>query len=296
MSDSQVTISGVHKVYGGTVEALRGVDLTLDMGLFGLLGPNGAGKTTLMRIIAGLLPPSEGAVSVFGHDPAREPHAVRRSLGYLPQRFGLYPRLTVAEHVAYFCRLKGMDKPAATTETRRLLKVVGLEDVAARKAFALSGGMRQRVGIAVALAGSPRLLIVDEPTVGLDPEERARFRNLLVEYSSDAVVILSTHIVQDIEIGCGRTAIIDAGRVLTQGSTDQLLARADGRIWQKSVPRDQLDTLKRDVVMLSMKDMGNGSVQVRFAADAALEGAEPVRSQLEDAYLYLVGSEAGELA
>jgi len=219
----------------GRVTALDGVDLTVSDGMFGLLGTNGAGKTTLMRILAGVLPATAGRVVVGGHDLSTRSGrvAVQRRLGYLPQDVGLYPDLTPTEFLDYIGLLKGLDdRTARRRQVGELLDLVGLADVAGRKLKGFSGGMRRRVGIAQALLGDPTLLIVDEPTVGLDPEERIRFRTLLSGLAGARTVLLSTHIVEDVAQTCRQTAVLAGGRVLFTGAVTDLTARAEGVTWE----------------------------------------------------------------
>jgi ABC-2 type transport system ATP-binding protein len=219
----------------GRVTALDGVDLTVSGGMFGLLGTNGAGKTTLMRILAGVLPATSGQVVVGGHDLSTRAGrvAVQRRLGYLPQDLGLYPDLTPTEFLDYIGLLKGLDdRGARRRQVADLLALVGLTDVAGRKLKGFSGGMRRRVGIAQALLGDPTLLIVDEPTVGLDPEERIRFRTLLSTLAGDRTVLLSTHIVEDVAQTCQQTAVLAGGRVLFTGAVTDLTAHAEGVTWE----------------------------------------------------------------
>ncbi len=230
----QIEIERLSKTYGGKIQALKAIDLTIPSGMFGLLGPNGAGKTTLMRILAGILRPSAGAARVGAHDLKTNDGrlAVKRVLGYLPQELGVYPDLTAAEFLDYIGILKGM-RNAATRRARvhELLETVGLTQVATRPLKTFSGGMKRRIGIAQALLNDPQLLIVDEPTAGLDPEERIRFRNLLVGLAGDRSVLLSTHIVEDIAQTCPRLAVLSAGRVRFQGETRGLLQAARGQVW-----------------------------------------------------------------
>lgn len=218
----------------GEVTALKGVDLTIPPGMFGLLGPNGAGKTTLMRILAGIFRPTAGRVLVGPFDVSTNAGRVRvkELLGYLPQEFGLYPDLNASEFLDYVGILKGMDdRRKRRDRVVELLDLVGLSDVAKRKLSGFSGGMKRRIGIAQALLNNPRLLIVDEPTAGLDPEERIRFRNLLVTLAGDRTVLLSTHIVEDVAQTSARAAVIAGGEVLYKGSTSDLVERARGKVW-----------------------------------------------------------------
>ena len=232
-----VAARGLRHVYKGGTVALDGVDLEIGAGLFGLLGPNGAGKSTLMRIVCTLLKPSAGTVLVFGHDAVKERRAVRAHLGYLPQEFGAWRLHRVEEVLDTLADLSGLDDRAARRErVDTVLDNVGLGDVAHRKVKKLSGGMRRRLGIAQALIHQPRLLVVDEPTVGLDPEERLRFRQLMATLGRERTIILSTHIVADLGTGCNDLALLDGGKIVFRGSPTQLLERAAGQVFELTLP------------------------------------------------------------
>lgn len=236
-------ITNLTKTYAGDVQALRGVSLNIEkVGMFGLLGANGAGKTTLMRILAGLLAPTAGSVTIFGHDieTASGREAAQTVLGYLPQDLALYPNFTASEFLDYVGILKGMnDRKARRAQIADLLEIVRLSDVAKRPIRTYSGGMKRRVGIAQAMLGSPRLIIVDEPTVGLDPEERVRFRHLLTSAAEQCVVILSTHIIEDIGQSCNDLAIIQKGGVLFRGSPQALIAQAQSQTKDQTLNLEQ---------------------------------------------------------
>ncbi|MFZ1754702.1 MAG: ABC transporter ATP-binding protein, partial [Caldilineaceae bacterium] len=237
-----ITIQNLTKQYNRDVYALRGVDMEIGAGMFGLIGPNGAGKTTLMRLIAGLLRPSSGHITLFGHDLAstKGKLAAKAGLGYLPQEFGFYPELTAVQFLDYIAILKGIRSRAERRrQVETVLEQVHLTPQAGRKLKQFSGGMKRRVGIAQALLGQPRLLIVDEPTAGLDPEERVRLRNLLAETAVRCTVILSTHIVEDISQSCNDLAVLHEGRVLFRGSPRDLIAAARGRVWTVRVNGEQ---------------------------------------------------------
>ena len=283
-----ITIQGLVKTYPGNVQALRGVDLEIGTGMFGLVGPNGAGKTSLMRILAGLLRPTEGRVKVFGHDitTPRGKQAVKSLLGYLPQDVGLYPDLTAREFLDYIAILKGVSGGAARREQiAELLALVRLTDVAARKLKTYSGGMKRRVGIAQALLGDPKLIIVDEPTAGLDPEERVRFRNLLSEVAVRRTVILSTHIVEDIGHSCNDLAVINQGRVLFRGSPRDLITQASGQVWAITTPGERPNSGLTVVSTLQQID----GVQYRvLGAPPAAYPALALEPSLEDGYIWLM--------
>ena len=284
----EVRIEGLTKIYGGKVRALDGVDLNIPTGMFGLLGPNGAGKTTLMRILAGILRPTSGSVRAGDHDAATEAGrtAIKRVLGYLPQELGLYPDLKAWEFLDYVGILKGLeDKRARRRRIEELLEMVGLSDVSKRKLKDFSGGMKRRVGIAQALLNDPRLLIVDEPTAGLDPEERIRFRNLLSDLAGDRTVLLSTHIVEDVAQTSRELAVLAGGRVLFRGTSEGLISSARGRVWTVETdgpkPNDNL-------TVVSTLHLGH-AVQYRVVGDPPrhLQATETPPS-LEDAYVRLM--------
>ena len=281
----RLSIEGVEKQYRGGVQALRGVSLELGPGVLGLLGPNGAGKTTLMRILATLARPTKGRVTWNGADLARRPDALRAVLGYLPQDFGVYPNLNPVEFLEYLAAARGLDAATARKRIETLLLLVNLGDARRRPLGGFSGGMRQRVGIAQALLNDPQLLIVDEPTGGLDPEERVRFRNLLSELSGERIVILSTHIVSDVEAVATRIALLAHGRLLADAEPDVLVKSAEGRTWEWLVPAADVPAIRERHRIASQIRRSDG-VQVRIVADAAPgAGARPVPPSLEDAYL-----------
>jgi len=277
-------IAGLTKRYGSTL-ALSDFSLEAGEGVLGLLGPNGAGKTTLLSIVATVLRPTSGSVRWQGRDALADPLAVRRELGYLPQDFGVYDRLTAVELLRYFGRLKGLGGRELKTAVDEMIDLVNLRPAANRRLAGFSGGMRQRVGIAQALLGDPKLLIVDEPTVGLDPEERVRFRNLLSELGHGRTVILSTHIVSDVEAIAQRIAVMRQGRLVRCAPPEELLAHAAGRVFRAVVPAERIGEVQRTVAVSNVTRRADG-VHVRFVgAGDALAGAVPVEPTLEDAYL-----------
>jgi ABC-2 type transport system ATP-binding protein len=278
-------ISGLSKRYPNGTVALADFTLTAGEGVLGLLGPNGAGKTTLMSIVATVLRPSGGSVRWKGTDVLREPLAIRRELGYLPQDFGVYDKLTAVELLRYFGRLKGLAGKELKVAVEEMIDLVNLRPAANRRLGGFSGGMRQRVGIAQALLGDPKIVIVDEPTVGLDPEERVRFRNLLSELGHGRTVILSTHIVSDVEAIAERIAVIRKGRLVRCAPPEELLAHAAGRVFRAVVPADRLAEAQRAVAVSNLVRRADG-VHVRFVGDGGgLPGAVAVEPSLEDAYL-----------
>jgi ABC-type multidrug transport system ATPase subunit len=276
------------KVYHGGIYALNDVDLTIPPGMFGLLGPNGAGKTTLMRMLAGIVRPTSGTICVGEHDEGTERgrNAVKRMLGYLPQDFGVYPDLNAREFLDYIAILKGMrDRAARHKCIYELLEIVSLTQVANRKLKTYSGGMKHRVGIAQALLGDPALLIVDEPTAGLDPEERIRFRNLLSDLGGNRTVLLSTHIVEDIAQTCRRLAVLKGGRLIFQGTTLEAIREAQGKAWIITTAGYRPEGNFTVVATLNM----GATVQYRVVGDLSPRaGAVPVEPTLEDAYVWLM--------
>jgi ABC-2 type transport system ATP-binding protein len=286
-------IHNLGKSYRGGVHALQDVSLSCGAGVLGLLGPNGAGKTTLMSILATVTRPSSGSFSLQTSDGRnidgiKEPQAVRELLGFLPQDFGVYPRLTAREFLLYLGRLKGLPERQLKQRVEGVLELVNLHTAADRLVGGFSGGMRQRVGIAQALLGDPQMLIVDEPTVGLDPEERVRFRNLLSEVAVGRLVILSTHIVSDIEATATQIAVMKSGRLLALGTPEDLLLRAAGRVFKTVLSSDALADAQRQVAVSGMVRRSDG-VHLRYVgSQSSLPGAEPVEPTLEDAYLSVI--------
>ena len=288
-----IKITSLTKIYRtkkGTIKALDGVSLEIGDGMFGLLGPNGAGKTTLMRILAGIANPSRGEVIVGEHDLSSEKgkQAVKSTLGYLPQELGMYPELNAYQFVDYMAILKGMDDPHLRRQrVEQVIELVGLDQDAGRKIKGFSGGMKRRVGIAQALVNDPQLLIVDEPTAGLDPEERIRFRNLLVNLASDRAVILSTHIVEDIGQTCRDLAILSHGRVLYRGSPLELTRAAEGHVWNYTT--DELIKPDHGLTVVSMLHLPEG-IQYRLVGSDVTDypTAEGTQPGLEDGYVWLM--------
>ena len=286
----RLVIDGVSKRYGNTVWGLRGFSLALGTGVLGLLGPNGAGKSTLMRILATITRPTEGRVTWNGADIVAEPDELRGVLGYLPQDFGVYPNLTAVEFLEYLAAVKGLEARAARKRIAELLEVVNLTEAGKRPLGEFSGGMKQRVGIAQALLNDPHLLIVDEPTAGLDPEERVRFRNLLSELSGQRVVILSTHIVSDVEAAATEIALIAHGRLLRHAPPEMLLSEMRGKVWERVIASAELVALRQQFLISGTIRRGDG-VHVRVvSAEAPGAAAEPAEPTLEDAYLYCLSN------
>ena len=284
----QLAIESLGKRYPGSGWALSEFTLTLTPGVTGMLGPNGAGKSTLMRMLATVTKPSAGRVLWNGVDLARNPDALRSTLGYLPQDFGVYPQLSALEFLDYIAAAKGLEPRSARRRINELLELVNLTDARHRALGGFSGGMRQRVGIAQALLNDPQVLIVDEPTAGLDPEERVRFRNLLDELSGERIVLLSTHIVSDIEATATRIVMLGRGRLLANATPEELLAGVTGKVWELEVSAAELDVLRtRHLVGATLRRGSN--VLARVVADEApVPGASPASPSLEDAYLRLL--------
>jgi len=289
----KLTINDLGKQYRRDFWGLHNFTLELGPGVLGLLGPNGAGKSTLMRILATITRATEGRVTWNGTDIAQKPDELRQVLGYLPQDFGIYPHLSGQEFLEYMAAIKGMDAKTARRRIEELLVVVNLVDAARRRLGGYSGGMKQRVGIAQALLNDPQLLIVDEPTVGLDPAERVRFRNLLSDLAGERIIILSTHIVSDVEATANDIVIINKGRQVQRSTPEKLLGLLDGRVWQWVVPEEELTGLKQTHIVSGTVRHGDG-IQVRIVSQTAPAAeAQSVEPNLEDVYLYLVSGDGG---
>ena len=288
-----IKISNLNQYYGKK-QALKNVNLTIEKGMFGLLGRNGAGKTTLMKVLATLLPKSEGEVEICGINVAKA-QEVRRITGYLPQEFSMYPNMTVYEAMDYLGVLSGLGRAQRRQRIPQLLERVNLQNDRHKRVKALSGGMKRRLGIAQAILHNPRVLIVDEPTAGLDPEERVRFRNLLCEIAEERIVILSTHIVGDIEATCENIAVLDKGEMIYKGTVSELTRMSEGRVFQAEISKKELEDLKRRCVVTSMLTLGN-NVMVRFLAEEKpFASARACEAGVEDAYMYLIQERGGEV-
>ncbi|NOR52827.1 MAG: ATP-binding cassette domain-containing protein [Candidatus Aminicenantes bacterium] len=288
----QISIQKLSKRYSGGKYALREVDLEIGSGMFGLLGPNGAGKTTLMRILVTMLEPSSGEVLIDGHALHKYRKQVRQMTGYLPQDFSVFSKLKVWEFLDYVASLNGVRaKRARLAKIDQLLEDVGLFDVRDRRSSKLSGGMKRRLGIAQTLIGDPRIMIVDEPTTGLDPEERVRFRNLLADLSvKDMIILLSTHIVGDISSTCANVALLNAGKIVFDGSPDELINAAKGKVWKVSAGVEESDRLKEKYPVISTVPSDSGYELRLVAEDISVKGAVPVDPNLEDAYIFFMKS------
>jgi ABC-2 type transport system ATP-binding protein len=288
-----LVIDRLSKTYGNGVRALHDVSLEIPTGMFGLLGPNGAGKSTLMRTIATLQQPDSGSIRLGDIDVLAQPDDVRRVLGYLPQEFGLYPNLSAERVLDHFAELKGV---AVAGERRALVQALlqqtNLWDARKKAVGGFSGGMKQRLGIAIALAGRPKLLIVDEPTAGLDPTERHRFLNLLSEIGDDVIVILSTHIVEDVRELCRRMAIISGGQVILQGDPSQVLDDVRGHIWRKRIRKSELAEIQARLEVISTRLVAGDPVVHVYSESDPGDGFASVEPLLEDVYMHRVGARA----
>ena len=280
-----LTIRNISKTYANGVQALKDINLNIPNGMYGLLGPNGAGKSTLMRILATLQEPDSGEMFLGGLDVLRQKDAVRQTLGYLPQEFGLYPKVNAETLLDHFALLKGIGERKSRKEVvEALLRQTNLWDVRKQKLGGYSGGMKQRFGIAVALLGNPKLMIVDEPTAGLDPAERVRFLNLLSELGENSVVILSTHIVEDVSELCTRMAIINQGKILLEAEPSKAMANLRGRIWRKIVDKKDLPAMQQEHKIISTKLFGGRTVVHTYNDNAPGADFELVNPDLEDVY------------
>ena len=289
-----LAIRNLSKTYPNGTRALDDVSLDVPPGMFGLLGRNGAGKSTLMRILATLQDPDEGTVQFGGIDVLREKERLRETLGYLPQSFGFHPRVSAERLLGHFAVLKGLvDAGPRRQVVESLLRRTNLWDVRHRRVGTFSGGMRQRLGVAIALLGNPKLIIVDEPTAGLDPEERVRFLNLLGEIGEESAVILSTHIVEDVEELCSSLAIIDRGAILLATTPARAIAELRGSVWRRSVSRDELPALEREHAVISTKLMAGRTIAHVHAEQLPGPEFEPVEPDLKDVYFAVMGGHRG---
>jgi len=291
----ELDIRNISKTYPNGVQALKDVTLTIPPGMYGLLGPNGAGKSTLMRILATLQEPDEGSVRLGDIDVLTQKDRLRRTLGYLPQEFGVYPKVSAESLLDHFALMKGVgDRRSRRSLVEALLRQVNLWDVRGQKLGGYSGGMKQRFGVAVALLGDPELLIVDEPTAGLDPAERVRFLNLLSELGENSVVLLSTHIVEDVTELCTRMAIIDRGEILLEAAPLDAVDELRGRIWRRVVARDELAAVEREHAVISTRLLAGRTVVHVYGEGAP--GFEPAEPALEDVYFSAMAGRIGRRA
>ena len=290
----ELHIRNVSKTYSNGVRALKDVTLTIPLGMYGLLGPNGAGKSTLMRMIATLQDPDEGSIRLGELDVLEQKDEVRKTLGYLPQEFGLYPKVSAERLLDHFALLKGIAERRSRKEVvEALLRQTNLWEVRKQKLGGYSGGMKQRFGVAVALLGNPRLMIVDEPTAGLDPAERVRFLNLLSELGENSVVLLSTHIVEDVSELCTRMAIIDQGEILLEAEPLRAVDDLRGRIWRRVISKEELPALERDHAVISTKLLAGRRVVRIHGATSPGPGFEAVEPDVEDVYFATMAGHIG---
>lgn len=285
----RLTINNLGKEYKRGFWGLKDFSLEIKPGILGLLGPNGAGKSTFMRMLATITKPTDGSIKWNDVDIIKSPDTLRDVLGYLPQDFGVYPNLNAIEFLEYMAAIKGLDASTAKKRIDELLQIVNLKDAAKRPLGGYSGGMKQRVGIAQALLNDPQLLIVDEPTVGLDPEERVRFRNLLSDLSGKRIVILSTHIVSDVEATATYIALVNKGQLLREAAPESLLNEIEGKVWEWTIHSDDLPALKSKHIVSGTIRKSDG-VQVRVVSNGQPTAeSRSVSPNLEDAYLYFIG-------
>ena len=290
----QLVIRDLSKTYANGTQALKDVSLDVPRGMFGLLGRNGAGKSTLMRIIATLQDPDAGSIGFGDIDVLREQGEVRKTLGYLPQSFGFHPKAKAERLLEHFAVLKGIEERGVRRDVvESLLRQTNLWDVRGQKLGTFSGGMRQRFGVAVALLGDPKLIIVDEPTAGLDPEERVRFLNLLSQIGQDSVVILSTHIVEDVEELCSRMAIIDRGEILLEAEPLRAMDELRGRIWRRTVSRDELTLMEAERNVISTRLLAGRTIVHVYADGSPGPAFEPVEPDLKDVYFSVMAGHNG---
>jgi ABC-type multidrug transport system ATPase subunit len=290
----ELSIRGVSKTYANGVQALKDVTLTIPAGMYGLLGPNGAGKSTLMRMIATLQEPDAGSIRLGDIDVLSEKDEVRKTLGYLPQEFGLYPKVSAEDLLDHFALLKGVaERRGRRQVVEALLRQVNLWEVRRQKLGGYSGGMKQRFGVAVALLGNPKLLIVDEPTAGLDPAERVRFLNLLSELGENSVVLLSTHIVEDVSELCTRMAIIDQGEILLEAEPQRAVHNLRGRIWRRVIAKADLPALERAHAVISTKLLAGRTVVRVYGESEPAPGFAAVEPDLEDVYFSAMAGHVG---
>lgn len=283
----ELTIDHVSKRFHDKI-AVEDLSLTLTPGVWGLLGANGAGKTTLMRMIAGIMQPTQGEIRCDGIPIAQLGESYRDCFGYLPQEFGFYPSFTVSDYLNYMAALKGLPKREARQRIDTLLERLTLNEVRRKRIAKLSGGMKRRVGIAQALLNEPEVLILDEPTSGLDPSERVRFRNLLAEFAQGRIVLISTHIVADVEVIAGQNAIMKDGCLIATGPTDQLVQEVKGKVWTATIDAAMLPYWEQQLTIAGLRNEPNGRIALRYLAETpTLANSEPAIPRLEDLFLWL---------
>ena len=286
----ELSLQNITKKYSDKV-AVNDVSLSIEKGITGLLGANGAGKTTLMRMIADIIKPDAGSITYDGVPISVLDSEYRNIFGYLPQEFGFYPEFTVIDYLDYMAALKGLTKADSKRKIDSLLEQMTLTDVRRKKIRKLSGGMRRRVGIAQALLNDPEILILDEPTAGLDPGERIKFRQLLSEFSQDRIVLISTHIVSDVEYIATRQAIMKEGKIIRDGSTDTLVKEMDGKVWECTVDNRDIKELEKALQIVNLKNVSSDRTEIRFISDTqTINNASNVSPRLEDLYMWLFGN------
>lgn len=286
----ELSVQDITKKYSDKV-AVNDVSLNIEKGITGLLGANGAGKTTLMRMIADIIKPDAGSITYDGVPITVLDSEYRNIFGYLPQEFGFYPEFTVIDYLDYMAALKGLTKADSKRKIDSLLEQMTLTDVRRKKIRKLSGGMRRRVGIAQALLNDPEILILDEPTAGLDPGERIKFRQLLSEFSQDRIVLISTHIVSDVEYIATRQAIMKDGKIIRDGSTDTLVKEMDGKVWECTVDNRDIKELEKALQIVNLKNVSSDRTEIRFISDTqTINNASNVSPRLEDLYMWLFGN------
>ena len=289
----ELSVQDITKKYSDKV-AVNDVSLNIEKGITGLLGANGAGKTTLMRMIADIIKPDAGSITYDGVPITVLDSEYRNIFGYLPQEFGFYPEFTVIDYLDYMAALKGLTKADSKRKIDSLLEQMTLTDVRRKKIRKLSGGMRRRVGIAQALLNDPEILILDEPTAGLDPGERIKFRQLLSEFSQDRIVLISTHIVSDVEYIATRQAIMKDGKIIRDGSTDTLVKEMDGKVWECTVDNRDIKELEKALQIVNLKNVSSDRTEIRFISDTqTINNASNVSPRLEDLYMWLFGNKEG---
>lgn len=291
----KINIKNLTKIYKKGVKALDDVNIEIEEGMFGLLGPNGAGKTTLMKVLATLLEATSGDVKVGEYDITNNRKEIRGMLGYLPQEFGVYPKLKTWEFLDYIASLNGIkNKTEKRKKVEEMLDVMGLTEVRDRKAKKLSGGMTRRLGIAQALIGDPKVLIIDEPTTGLDPEERIKFRNLLADISLNKIIILSTHIVSDISSTCQNIALLDNGKIVFEGNPLELVKMAEGHVWKIVIDERELDEVKKNYNIITTVPV-NGKLELKIVGrELNKYSGKIIQPTLEDAYVYFMEIKVGK--
>ena len=283
----ELTIDHVSKIYKDK-KAVDDVSITITSGIWGLLGANGAGKTTLMRMVANILKPTNGEIRFDGVSIQTLDEKYRDVFGYLPQEFGFYPEFSVKDYLEYIAALKALNKETSKKKITELLEIMSLADVKNKKIKKLSGGMKRRVGIAQALLNEPKVLILDEPTAGLDPGERIKLRKLLSEIAKDRIILISTHIVSDVEYIAGKQAIMKDGKIISVGTTEELVKKMEGKVWRAVVTEEELMELEEKLQIVNLKNEASNRVEIRYLSDEnKVEGSESAEPRLEDLYLWL---------